>query len=286
MSIASTAISTTRSSPCTQIKQFCTAIGSLFTSALERSESAFRRVHVMKKDENGNIKTYDRKQPANSASPGSQNTTSKKVSVITYIEDVKTGEMYLDEPGYVVAVKCFCIALGMPFYALGKMIWYAVKTPIEITVIACDTIAKAGQKLIQGSLCEAAIHSKEGLIEAAQVLANGIFDIVKSPFFAIGCQLTAIYGIFKPFHARKFEAMIENAWQNGVSFREDGRKFPDPGEKFSWKDFKRDVHNANPSYLAQCFQVRGNVNQSRVIVVRREPEYSLFTHLGNLLIAR
>jgi hypothetical protein len=282
MSEIPTGVLTTRSSPCTQIKQFCTALGSLFTSALERSESAFRRVHVMKKDENGNIKTYDRKEPANSGS----STTAKKVSVVTYIEDIKTGEMYLDEPGYVVAVKCFCIALGMPFYALGKVIWYAVKTPVQIAVIACDTIANTGEQLMLGRLYEAATHSKEGLIEAAQVLANGIFDIVKSPFLAIGCELAAIYGIFKPFHGRKFERIFENAWQNGVSFREDARKFPEPSEKFSWKDFKRDIHNANPFYLASCFQVRGNVKEPRVIVVRREPEYSLLTHLGNLLIAR
>lgn len=286
MSLGSTVVSTRRSSPFTQIKQFCTAMGSLFTSPLERSESAFRRVHVMKKDENGNIKFYDAKEPANSGSASSQSTPPKKVSVVTYIEDIKTGEIYLDEPGYVVAVKCFCIALGMPFYALGKMIWYAVKTPVEITVIACDTIAKAGEQLMQGKFYEAAIHAKEGLIEAAQVVANGIFDIVKSPFLAIGCEIAAIYGIFKPFHGRRGVQLLELAWQNGVSFREDARKFPESSEKFSWKDFKRDIHNANPAYLAQCFQVRGNVNEPRIIVVHREPEYSLFTHLGNLLTAR
>ena len=40
----------------------------------------------------------------------------------------------------------------------------------------------------------------------------------KVPLFALGCELAALYGLFKPYHGRKYEALIENAWQHGASF--------------------------------------------------------------------
>ncbi len=255
----------------TQIQQFCNALGSLFTGLAERSESAFRRVYVMKKDALGNIKTYDQKPPA----------TPQKVTQVSYIEDIKTGEMYLDEPGYVVAVKCALIGLGMPFHVLGKMVWQTLKTPLEIGLIASFTLAKAGKQLVLGECKKAAIHAREGFLEADYVLSCGIFDIVKAPIFGLGCQIAAIYGILKPFHGRAAAGKCANALQNGVSFKEESCAYPNFSQLVSWQEFKSYFHNLQFSYLAPCFQVRGNVGNPRIIVVRREPEYSSLTHIGN-----
>ncbi len=265
-----TAILPTRIDPFTQLQQFCTSIGSLLGSVVESTDSAFRRVEVQKKDSDGNIKFYDKAETIVDPDTGEKKVVTKKVSVLHYIEDVKTGELYVNDSRFAVAVKCAGIALGTPFYAFGKICWYLIKTPIDIGVIALDSIAKIFSHVCLGRLYEASSEAQRSFIQMAQTLGTGLFEVVKAPLFALGNELAAIYGLFKPYHARKFEAIIEKAWQQGASYKEDLRKVPArPGEN-DWTSFVKDVQDAHPFYLAHCFQVRGNVNGPGITVIRRD----------------
>ena len=237
--------------------------GSILTRLCERTETAFRRVHVMKRDEQGHIKLYDKKDPLTGAV--------RKDALLNYIEDVRTGELYLDEPTYVVAVKCAVITLGMPLYAFGRMTWNLVKTPIEIGTIALDAIRQLSTQLRQCHLKESASTLKTAVIQSTAAFGHGLYEIVKAPLFMLGCELAAIYGIFRPYHGRKYEAILEHFWQRGVSYKNDFVSIPArPGES-CWEAFRKDIMNAHTCYLARCFQVRGNVNESRVVVIKREP---------------
>ncbi|MBS0604326.1 MAG: hypothetical protein JSS60_04720 [Verrucomicrobia bacterium] len=251
-----------RLSTYSQFEQLFSSIGTILTTLCDRTETAFQRAHVMKRDAQGNIKLYDSKDPATGEV--------RKVGVLTYIEDVKSGELFLDEPAYIVSVKCALIALGMPFYTLGKMSWHIFKTPFEIGAIALETLYKTGEQLALGKLYEGAVSMRSGITQAAEAFGTGLYEIVKAPFFGLGCELAALYGVVKPFHGRKIEAMIEKAWQNGASYKEDFRNVPArPGET-CWQAFRKDMQDAHPFYLAHCFQVRGNVHDPRITVIRRD----------------
>jgi hypothetical protein len=250
----------------TQFQQLFSSVGSILTSLCEKTDSAFRRVHVMKRDENGNTRLFDVRD-------GHTSTTSERrqTAVITYVEDIKTGEMTLDEPHYVISFKCFLIALGMPFYAFGKMAWYTFKTPFEITAIATQAIIEAGRQFGYGRFYQGFAELRKRISISSEKLGYGLVEIVKAPLFGLGGVLAALYGVVKPYHGRKIEAIIERAWQNGASYKEDLRQVPArPGEN-CWEAFVKDVIDAHPFYLAHCFQVRGNIRDANIVVVQRSP---------------
>lgn len=264
----SAVVNANRLTPFSQVEQLFSSLASLLSSIVESTESAFRRVHVMKKDANGSIKFYDVKETVVDAS-GHSTQGIRKVNTLTYIEDIKSGDLYLAEDAYIVSVKCACLVLGILFYAASKMGWYVVKTPLEIGVLATDMIVKVGKLLLLCKCSEASAETSSGVSRISETLGTGIFEIAKAPLFAVGCEIAAIYGIFRPYYGRKFEAFIENAWQHGASYREDLRKVPARDGENCWTAFTKDILDSHPFYLAHCFQARGNVNDSRVIVKDR-----------------
>ncbi|SRR5581483_11282295 len=257
-----TTVSASYLSPTAQIQKFFGIAADLLDSLMESTDSAFKRVTITKRDNSGNTRFYDVKDP---------NTGQiRRISELTYIEDVKTGDLYMNESMYVVAFKCVGVFVGMPFYTLGKMVWHAVKTPLEVGSIAQATLMKMQQLFSSGEYLGAA---KENLFGAEQIyvaLSTGLFEIGKSPFFGIGCMLAATYGVFKPYHARKFEALLENAWQQGCSYKEDLRNVPERPNENCWQAFVKDVLDCHTFYLAHCFQVRGNTGDRLVTVKARE----------------
>jgi len=258
-----TSIQSESLSPFDQFQQLLYSVGSVFNSLCERTDAAFQRVHVMKKDENGSIKLYDVKDKIT----GETNRT----AILTYIEDVKTGELYMDEEAHVVAFKCALVVLGMPFYTLGKMVWHAVKTPLEIGALALNILAEAGSDFAQGKLYEGSTLLRKGLIQSSEKLGNGVYEIIKSPIFGIGAAFGGICGVIKPFRGRTIEARVENAWQNGVSHKNDFRNIPPRAGENCLQAFFKDVLDSRPFYLAHCFQIRGNTHDPSVTVIRRSP---------------
>lgn len=266
-----TAISSNYLSPGAQIQQFCSSIASLIGSVAESTDSAFKRVNVTKRDANGSTRLYNASETVIDQHTGVSTVVMRQVSELTYIEDVKTGELYVDESACSIATKCSLIALVLPIFTLGKMGWHVAKTPLEIGSIAISAISNIGQLFAAGSLWEAAKEAQCEIFHIFEVLSNSLFEVVKAPLFALGCEFVAIYGIFKPYHGRKFEALIENAWQQGASQKLDFRNIPArPGESCLTAFFK-DVLEPRPFYLAHCFQVRGNTRDSLITVTARNP---------------
>lgn len=242
-------------SPMAQVKQFCSALGSLLSSEIcESTDTAFKRVCVRKKDEEGNIKSYN-------------GNNGEKITDLYYIQELKTGNLYFDDPSYVVAMKCFMIFLAMPIYTAGKLMWNVFKTPVDIVAVAIDTFVNMGEKFCSLQLYEGCIEIKEGCVQIIKTLGSGLFEIIKAPIFGFGAELAALYGIFKPYHGRKMEGMVENAWQAGASYKGNCQSSP-RGNESCWKAFLKEMRSATPTYLAQCFQVRGNIHDERIILVQ------------------
>ena len=231
----------------------------------------FQRVHLQKKDAEGNIKTYYQKDKEGRYVLD-ETGNYKTFNTLSYIEDLKTGDLYLDESWDIVAVKCAAIALLVnPFYTLGKLSFYICKTPIEMTVITLDIIAKVGQQFAMCKFYEGCIEIRNGCSQLFDIAGDGLFEIVKIPIFSLSVELAAIYGMVKPYHGREFEALIEKAWQRGASYKDDFRNIPARTGENCWQAFINDMQLAHPFYLAHCFQVRGNTHNPRIVVLRREP---------------
>jgi hypothetical protein len=249
--------STERLSPFSQLSQYCSSLSSILSTVFEKTDTAFRRVQVMKRDENGNFKSYQRTDPVTKAKCMD--------SRITYIEHISTGELYKDEPAQIVSIKCALIVLAMPFYTVGKMAWYLCKTPFDITTIVLDTLIKAGQQLVLGRFYAGFSEMGNGCIQLVDSVGSNLFEIVKGPIFGLGTALAALYGTVKPYHGRVFEALMEKAWQQGASYKDDFRNIPPRAGENCWEAFVKDVQLAHPFYLAHCFQSRGNINDPRIV---------------------
>ncbi len=246
-----------------QFFQWDSTITELFTSICDKTDESFRRVHVQKRDEAGNIKTYQSKDPTTNEI--------RQIQTLSYVEDIQTGAMYLDEPHYVTSVKCALIAFANILYTSGKVVWYAVRAPIVIAAVAAEAISKAAKEFSMGRCLESATELKKGWTKSCDLGVESLFEIIKCPIFGLGVELSAIYGIFRPYFGRKFVGKLENAWLGGISYKQSFNRIPAREGETCLEAFSKDIQSSHPYYLAQCFQVRGNVNDPRIIVIKREP---------------
>jgi hypothetical protein len=88
--------------------------------------------------------------------------------------------------------------------------------------------------------------------------------------FGLGAELASIYGVVRPYQGRDFESLVEHAWQHGTSYKDDFRNVSARAGENCWGAFVKDMRDAHPCYLAHCFQARGNANNPRIVVIRRE----------------
>ena len=221
------------------------------------STVAWRRVTVYRLDGKGKPETEKVKDPRT----GNEITRNKEY---TYIEDAETKELYWDEPAYVVAMKCAGIALATPLYTVTYMVWNLAKLPLDIVAIVGSAMEKIGSQVKEYKIVDAAATFwKEIVIQLPTQLFTDIWNIVKSPLFALGIEFAAIYGILDPFRGRAIEAKIEQIWQNNVSYKEDFRETKTVDTGSCWRNFVNDVTAARAFYFAWCFQVRGNSNDDK-----------------------
>ncbi len=244
-----------------QVGEFFNWVGSHLTCA-SSAEPAFRRTFINKLDDQGQPKVYTVIDKATRQE--------RRTPLLSYIENVETGDLYLDEGMDVVAQKCAAIAIGNPFYAVGTIAWHVIKTPLLMTTIALDTIGKLGRHLVDGEIGSLGSVCLDGILESGKTLGQGIWGIVSTPFYAIGVEFSALYGIFDPYWGRTYVAAFEHDWQGKVSYREFFKKAPEVEGQHCWMKFVDDMKRARTSYLANCFQVRGNTHDARIRVIRTE----------------
>lgn len=244
--------------PGAQLRELGTAISYVFKSLFERTEDAFKRVHLMKRDSHGQF------MPFNIYNPNTETFTTSLNN--SYIED-NDGNIYYDEPADMVAGKCAGLLAGVPLYTLGKIGWHVCKTPLQVVKVVLNTLVGMGQKLAAMELYGAVRELGNGCSQAVRETAEEIFEVVKAPLFGLGMEFAAVYGLVKPFHARYAVQKIEHAWYCGVSYKQDIRHDYD----HSLMAFFAGIRDGKPWYLAYCFQIRGNTHNPKYHIIRREP---------------
>ena len=241
------------------------ASSEFFVNSAAEPTNAWQRVTAYRFDKDGKPMT----ETVKDSKTGVEITQKKEYK---YIEDVRTKELYWDEPAYVIAMKCMGIILATPLYTVTYMAMNLAKLPLGIVAIAGTTLEKVGSLLKEHKIIDAASTFWKGIIiQLPKQAFTHIWNIVKSPLFALGIEFAAIYGIFDPFRGRAIEAKIEHAWQNNVLYKEDLRETQTPDTGSCWRNFVNDVTASQAFYLAWCFQVRGDSNDDKHFkIIKRE----------------
>ena len=118
------------------------------------------------------------------------------------IIDKTTGRKYLNESKGTVRLKCFFLALGTPL----------VHTITSIAVIAFRLLKLATLSHFWMPKPEEKTYSIKNRLNDAGL---DLIKIFAQPIGALGAELAAIYGVFKPYDGRKLYASFERA-QYGI----------------------------------------------------------------------
>jgi hypothetical protein len=113
-----------------------------------------------------------------------------------YLLDMTTGNRYWNEPKGVVGTKAFLLALGTP-------IVHAIALTIQVFASAL--------KLITLWHFWGHTGEKETLKEKLLHAGADFLKIAAAPLALAGLELSAIYGIFRPYDGRKLYASFERA---------------------------------------------------------------------------
>lgn len=226
------------------------------------ADAAFERVYLNKLDETGEPKTYK----INDRVTGEPVYT----TTLSYIENRTTGDFYLDEPETVVRGKCAALILGIPFYTAGFMAWNVTKTALMTFLTGIDAFKQLGEQLASADIEQGCHLFQRQICTIPSILANGIWTVVSAPIYAVAAELSACVGLVDPYLGREWEAAVEYRWQKRLSYREDFSKIPKRPSETCWEAFMKDLVDARGCYLANCFQVRGNVANREIRVLRRE----------------
>lgn len=169
--------------------------------------------------------------------------TSKNNKKYLYVTDRQTGEMYWSDPRMIVRMKSFVGALAQPFVTTGRMFYYPMRSVINIVRLSIrffsSLISKqkaSSQKLSLKS------YVKEVKDNATRAISKTVSSFVLGAFI----EMFAVYGVFKPYTARKWIAMFEKELNDHHSYKE---SFHNLGLTSETKAF----------YLFWCFQPRGNL---------------------------
>lgn len=140
----------------------------------------FRPVNTWKPEENGE-------------KWGNGNNKSK------YLVDQTTGRRYWNESKGCVRSKCVLLALGTPFVHPFAVICNVVYRILKLISFSHFWMPKTGKYNFKARLAEA---------------GKDLLRIAISPIALVGLELSSLYGIIRPYDARKLYASFERLTYN------------------------------------------------------------------------
>ncbi len=137
-----------------------------------------------------------------------------------------------------IAIKCFLILFGLPFYTMGVMATHAVR---------CITLI--GTNLVK---CE--------LSEIFLSLIQEVWAIAKAPIYAIAIEFYAIAGIVFPLTLRSVIAQLECDWSGSERYYDVRRAKNSEEADARLADYFTNRNSKTTFFLAFCFQPMGELN--------------------------
>lgn len=166
--------------------------------------------------------------------------------IIQAVQNIATGELYNYEDhneAADVAMKCFCICVFSPVYAL-----YVIAADLLLALL--HTVLVIKEAFAEHTFVDFCKCLGEGFV--SQVL-DDLKMAALSPLFWVGVELGAIVGLLSPNDGREIVAKVERAWHRGATREDDLR------HRTHVKEVPSLLHHT--WFLAYCFQPRGNLHE-------------------------
>lgn len=248
--------------------QLFTDLFAALPSYFQNAEEAFGRVRVLKLDAFGEPKVL----------------ANGDLDERWFVEHKGTGQLHLDEPAYILAVKCALIFIGTPFYTFGHIAWNCYQMLRCIAVVAYNAVHASREFIDRERLFDATRAFHAEIKPLPRLLMERLCAILKAPLYGLGLGLAALSGIIRPLHGRHCVALIEKAWHHGASYKDNVWKDILAQEQYTcnsltgclegWKSFSRGMHMGNELFVAWCFLERNN--RANVRVLEEAPLKSYF----------
>jgi hypothetical protein len=137
-----------------------------------------------------------------------------------------------------IAMKCFLILIGLPFYTIGVMAVHAIR---------CVTLV--GTNLANGEFSEAFLS-----------FIQEIWAVAKAPIYALAIEFYAILGIVCPLTMRIVIAKLERDWSGSERFHDIRRMESQDEYNNNIAQYFKERESKTTAFLAFCFQPLGELN--------------------------
>lgn len=115
-----------------------------------------------------------------------------------YLKDETTQRPYWNEDEAVVRKKCAWLAIGTPIFHAIALVGNVAYRIIALLTLSHFWWPKEGEK-------------EYSLKERAKDAGKDLLRIVAAPFVYVALEVSAIYGLFRPYDGRKLYASLERA---------------------------------------------------------------------------
>ncbi|MBS0620603.1 MAG: hypothetical protein JSS61_03990 [Verrucomicrobia bacterium] len=220
--------------PIAQVGAIASSFCGMLSEVCQNTDKTFQNVIVRRYDQNGQLKTFDAEDSTGAL---------VKITDCRYIEEIRTGNLYLDEEKLVVTIKCCFILFGNILLFPFKMVWHVARTAFEVSALGLETIRQLTQRNLSGAW-------REGISLLPGAIGRNLFALAKAPICSFGVECAALIGLFNPYVGRKWVAAFEKIERNGARYKE--VCCPDPDAGLAYKGSAGEI-----MYVAACFQPRG-----------------------------
>ncbi|MEX1012244.1 MAG: hypothetical protein WD595_01020 [Waddliaceae bacterium] len=122
-----------------------------------------------------------------------------------YLLDATTGKKYLYEDKVTIGLQCLILTIGTPSLQLTASIVNIAYRILKLVTLSHFWIHKPEEKS----------YSIKGRVKDAGL---DLLRVVTQPIAVVGLQLSAIYGLFRPYDGRKLYSSIELAQYGNTLF--------------------------------------------------------------------
>lgn len=159
------------------------------------------------------------------------------------IVDLKTKTRYFHEPMRLTALKCFELFVFTGVYLAAYLAFHVVRT----FCMALETASRTRSLLSTTAAC-----------------LEGIWAVVRAPFYALKIEFAALYGIFQPLEGKAAIGQIEQDWHQKSRQSDLGQTVREmPFEVLCLNAFT-DAKFPYTFFLASCMQPIGPLSDSHI----------------------
>jgi len=173
------------------------------------------------------------------------------------LQNTVTGDFYYPDSDQLVAIKCLLMAIGAPFYTLGRVafhtgrIFYLIYKVFEEAVINFKRDLESNEEGCSAFFKRFVVELIPNIFIKA--LGEQIFECIKAPYYGLGIFIAASVGfLHDPYKGKMALAIIERHWNWDISRSED------PRMQKQAANICAALQNSSVFYLAFCMQPTGN----------------------------